>query len=108
MAVDPSTPNRLYAFDANQGLMRTINGGSLWTLDTPATTLARRGSQFKLASSMGSLVGAIAFDGNSDAIMVGTQTAGIIGSVNNGASWFNVRGGEAIPRPRDFFFDERV
>jgi len=105
---EPANPNRLYAFDASQGLMRSINGGSSWTLDAAATTLARNGTQFKLSSSIGGLVTSIAFDGNSDAIMVATATRGLIGSVNNGQSWFNVRGGEILPRARGFFFDERV
>ena len=105
---EPANPNRLYAFDANQGLMRSINGGASWTLDAAATTLARNGTQFKLASSIGGLVTSIAFDGNSDAIMVGTATRGLLGTINNGQTWFNVRGGEILPRARGFFFDERV
>jgi uncharacterized repeat protein (TIGR01451 family) len=105
---EPANPNRLYAYDASQGLMRSINGGASWTLDAAATTLARNGTQFKLGSSIGGLVTSIAFDGNSDAIMVGTATRGLIGSIDNGQTWFNVRGGEILPRARGFFFDERV
>ena len=108
LAVDPSNPNRLYAYDTTQGLMRSINGGASWTLDTEATTLLRKGTEFKLTSSEGALGRVIGIDGNSTMILVGSETRGIIGSVNDGDTWFNVRGGEMLPRPTGFFFDERV
>jgi uncharacterized repeat protein (TIGR01451 family) len=108
LAVDPTNPNRLYAYDTTQGLMRSINGGSSWTLDTEATTLLRKGTEFKLTSSEGALGRVIGFDGNSSMILVGSETRGIIGSVNDGDTWFNVRGGELLPRETGFFFDERT
>jgi uncharacterized repeat protein (TIGR01451 family) len=108
LAAEPANPNRLYAYDASQGLMRSINGGASWTLDGEATTLMRRGTEFKLNSSIGPLGRTIAFDENSPLIMVGTETRGIVASVNDGDTWFNVRGGEMLPRPNGFFFDERV
>jgi uncharacterized repeat protein (TIGR01451 family) len=107
LAVDPVDPNRLYTFDSAQGLMRSINGGGTWTLDSEATSLMRHGTQFKLSSGVGALGRAITFDGNSPMIVVGTETAGIILSVNDGDTWFNLRGSEFVPRPQSFFFDER-
>jgi len=109
-AVDPVNPNLLYAYDlggAGGRVMRSINGGSSWTLDSAITTAITRNNEFKLFSNTtGALVSAIAFDGNSDTIMLGTQFAGVFGSPDNGASWFSVRGSEILPRIRDFFFDE--
>ncbi len=110
-AVDPDNPNLLYAYDvsgATGRIMRSTNGGASWSPDTAALTLLRRSNQFKTTSGIGPLVNSIEFDGNSDAIMIGSQTAGIIASVNNGASWFNVRGAEQLPRISGFFFDERT
>lgn len=110
-AVDPGDPQLLYAYDfggAGGRVMRSINGGQSWSQDTTATSMITHSNQFKLSSSLGPLVTSIAFDGNSDAIMLGTQTAGVLESPDNGASWFFIRGSEALPRLNGFVFDERI
>lgn len=114
IAVDPNDPDLLYAYDLVGGatttgrVMRSTNGGQSWTQDTAALTAFTHHGQFKSFSAIGPLVTSIAFDGNSDAIMVGTQTAGVFESPDNGASWYYIRGSDALPRINGFFFDERI
>ncbi len=109
-AVDPGDPQLLYAYDTGGGgkVMRTINGGQSWTEDTGVKPLLTHNGEFRMNSALGGIVTAIAFDGNSDTLMMGTQTAGIVQSPDNGASWLFVRGSDALPRINGFFFDERI
>jgi hypothetical protein len=67
VAVDPVNPNLLYAWDNGSPgrIMRSINGGSSWTEDTEAITVATRNGLFKRLSSIGGIVSRIAFDENS-------------------------------------------
>ena len=88
--------------------MRTINGGQSWTEDTGVKRCSPTTGEFRMNSALGGIVTAIAFDGNSDTLMMGTQTAGIVQSPDNGASWLFVRGSDALPRINGFFFDERI
>ena len=110
IAVDPVDPDLLYAYDVGTGgrVMRSINGGQSWTEDTAAEALFTHNGEFRRSSNIGPLVTSIAFDVNSDAIMVGTQTAGVFESPDNGSSWVFIRGSEALPRVNGFFFDERI
>lgn len=109
-AVDPANPLSLYAFDVRSGgsrMMRSTNGGASWTEDVALSSLITRGNQFDLGTgAIGPLVSSIAFDPNSDTIMVGTETAGIFASTDDGQRWFSVLGAEQIPRIAGFFFDE--
>jgi len=108
VAVDPVNPNLLYAWDNGSPgrIMRSINGGSSWTADADALSVATRNGEFKALSSIGGIVSKIAFDENSDTLMIGTRTAGVLGSADNGDTWFYVRGSEILPRINGFLFDE--
>jgi uncharacterized repeat protein (TIGR01451 family) len=114
IAVDPADPDILYAYDLLGGapitgrVFRSINGGNSWTKDNVATSMITHNGEFKTYSGLGPLVTSIAFDGNSGAVMLGTQTAGIFESPDDGGSWLYIRGSEMLPRINGFFFDERI
>ena len=100
-AVDPVNPMLLYVADVGLGqMMFSTDGGAMWNADDELTDLVTRNGEFLLQPT------AIAFDLNSDRIVVGTATAGLFASLNNGGSWSDIPGAELLPGFRDFFFDE--
>jgi photosystem II stability/assembly factor-like uncharacterized protein len=104
--VDPLNPQRLYAMDAGRNsIMFSTNGGASWTPDPKITTLVTRGGAFRFVSSFGPQVVGLAFDPNSSSILVGTLTAGIFISRNDGQDWLRVVGSEGITQAERFFFD---
>lgn len=110
-AVNPANPLLLYAYDTigpSGRVMRSTNGGASWTEDTALDAMITRGGTRLTNSNAGPLVTFIGFDGNSNAILVGTLTSGIWASVDNGTTWLNVRGAQQLPRTAGFFFDERT
>ena len=106
-AVDPVSPNLLYANDVGlQRVMRSINGGSSWTADLAATSLVtQNGAKKFVSNALGAQVRGIAFSPFDNTVMIGTRTSGVFASVNNGASWVTVRGGDAASFALDFAFD---
>jgi hypothetical protein len=120
-AVDPANPNLLYASDIGTGqMMVSHDGGTSWQPDATLTNLITHAGAFPYTSLLGyplsvmfplGQVGqptAIAFDPGSQTIMVGTRTAGIFASFDDGASWIEVPGSEQIPRAAGFFFDQHT
>ena len=105
--VDPSDPNLLYVTDigTNQ-MMFTTDGGGQWDPDPALTNLVTRGGVYRFNPNMGAMPRAVAYDQNSDMIMVGTRTSGLFASVTGGEAWFSIRGAEGLPLYLDFFFDE--
>jgi photosystem II stability/assembly factor-like uncharacterized protein len=120
-AVDPNDPSLLYASDAGAGeMMVSRDGGASWQPDATLTGLIAHGGEFPYTSLLGygtrtmfplGQVGqpsAIGFDPGSRTVLVGTRTAGIFASFDDGASWTEVPGSEQIPRAAGFFFDDRT
>lgn len=105
--VDPANPNLLYAADLTaQRMMRSTNGGSTWTPDFALSSLVtQNGAKKFVSNALGGQVRGIGFSPFDKTIMVGTRTAGLFASVNDGASWITVRGGEAASFALDFAFD---
>jgi len=123
-AVSPADPNFLYASTlidpqtqsgAGQ-MMFTRDGGATWQPDTTLTNLITHNGEFWYRSRILALVNgnegfagqpsAIAFDSKGQTIVVGTRTAGIFISSDQGAHWQEVPGSEQIPSPSGFFFDD--
>ncbi len=124
-AVSPADPNFLYASDIGAAggtgqLMFTRNGGATWHADAALTSLITHDGAFWYQSRIGwSTYGfqgragqpsaiAIAFDPTGQTILVGTRTAGIFASFDQGAHWQEVPGSEQIPWVAGFFFDDRT
>jgi uncharacterized repeat protein (TIGR01451 family) len=105
--VDPEDPDFLYASDVGAGqMMFSEDGGITWNPDPALTNLVTRGGDYLFWPNIGAMASNIAFDSNSDTIIVGTRTAGIFASVTNGEDWFSIPGAEGLPLFRDAFFDE--
>ena len=102
IAADPTDPLQLYAADG-AALKRSTNGGASFTTDAALTSLVQAGG-FSVAAS----VTAMALDGNSDTVLVGTVDNGLFASVDGGGSWSALRGSTQISRSTGFFFDERT
>jgi photosystem II stability/assembly factor-like uncharacterized protein len=105
-AVDPADPRRLYIVDdIRNSILFSTDGGASWKPDPEITRLITRGGSFRFTSStFGPLVWGIAFDPGSAKILVGTFTAGIFVSRNNGRSWQPISGSETIAQGTEFFF----
>jgi hypothetical protein len=120
-AVDPTNPSLIYASDAGASqIMISHDGGASWQPNTALTNLITHNGAFPYTSQLGyplqeifpfGQVGqpsTIAIDPSSDTIIVGTRTAGILISLDNGTDWQQVPGSEQIPRAAGFFFDDRT
>jgi len=106
-AVNPANPNQLYAADLGTlKMVKSTDGGASWTPDPALLNLVTQGGKFPFNSGIGNIINAIGFDGNSSAVLVGTQTDGLYASVDGGADWITVRGSSPVSRPVGFFFDE--
>jgi len=106
--VDPENPNFLYAADVGTDqMMFTTDGGLNWFPDPALTDLVTQFGIYDFDSaSYRNQVSSVQFDPNSDTIMVGTRTAGVVTSVDGGANWVFVPGSLQMPLLRNFFFDE--
>lgn len=109
---DPGDPDHVILPDLGAGVMRqTRDGGATWT-DMPALTdLVTDGGRLLFGGPGGggtpSQVHTIRFDeSNPDRILIGTEQAGILASVDNGATWARVPGSEQVVAITDFEFDE--
>jgi hypothetical protein len=123
-AVSPADPNFLYvsvlddprSVTAGGQMMFTRDGGVTWKPDTTLTSLITHNGEFWYRSRIflpfNEVEGytgqpsAIAFDSSGNTIVVGTHTAGIFISFDQGAHWQEVPGSEQIPSPSGFFFDD--
>jgi hypothetical protein len=116
-AVDPNNPNRLFASILNNTgahMLRSINGGTLWTPDLPLDALMTGNGTFRAQTATQPYVQPtmVAFDpNNANNLLAGAADAGIFLSQNNGTTWTtltNNSGGTAnpiIPRPNWAYFD---
>jgi hypothetical protein len=101
-------------------MMVSHDAGASWQPDTALTDLITNAGAFPYTSLLGyplsvmfpiGQVGqpsAIAFDPGSQTVVVGTRTAGIFASFDDGHTWTEVPGSEQIPRAAGFFFDDRT
>jgi hypothetical protein len=107
--VDPSNAQHLIAADAGTGQMKvSTNRGGSWTVDPVLTTLVTHNGEFRFAEpNFGIQAHVIAFDPtNGNRILVGTEAAGIIASLDGGATWGKLFQSEQVPTITAFFFDE--
>jgi hypothetical protein len=107
--VDPGNPLHLIAADAGTGQMKiSTNGGASWTVDSTLTTLVTRFGQFRFSEpNFGVQAHVIAFDPtNGNRILVGTEAAGIIASLDGGLTWTRLFQSEQVPTVTSFVFDE--
>lgn len=109
VAVDPVNPDRLYAADDSSREMKfTTDGGATWQPDPTLTALVTNEGEFRWSNENGSEAWTIAYDPeNPQKILVGTELAGIIASVNGGTDWFRLAGTlNRVPFVTGFFFGE--
>lgn len=109
LGVDPSNPLHLIAADvASRSMKVSTDGGATWKVDNALTNLVTRGGQLAFSiPSVGTEAHAIAFDpANGNRILVGTESAGVIASVNGGATWTKLVGSEKLTAASSFFFDQ--
>lgn len=108
--VDPNNPLRMVAADVGSGNMKkTTDGGQTWTVDNQLTSLVTANGRFGFGagSRLGSQAHAITFDPtNGNRIFVGTESAGIVYSLDGGTSWTTLPGSGQIPAITSFFVDE--
>jgi photosystem II stability/assembly factor-like uncharacterized protein len=108
-AVDPNDPSYLIVADAGAGQMKVSkDGGATYTQDTTLTSLVTaHGSLLFKGANDQCQARFIAFSPvDSSKIVVGTETAGIIGSTTGGASWFGLSGSSPVTPPVAAAFDE--
>jgi len=112
--VDPNDPQHLIAADIglNQ-MMVSTNGGTSWASNSQLNTLVTNFGQFQFGQPSTTFPGltteahTIAFDpSNGNRVLVGTEQAGIMASLDGGATWSVLPGSEMIPAISSFFFDE--
>lgn len=110
-AVDPGNSQHLIAYDAGDGGMKiTTDGGVNWITNQQLTNLVGGAGRYcpncEFAQQQ-SEARAIRFDPtNPNRILVGTDNAGIIASVDGGNTWTQMLGSSVITDITDFFFDE--
>ncbi len=110
-AVDPGNSDHLIAYDAGDGEMKiTTDGGLNWIANQQLTNLLGGAGRYcpgcELAAGQ-SESRAIRFDPtNPNVILVGTDNAGIIASVDGGNTWTQMLGSPRVTDITDFFFDE--
>jgi uncharacterized repeat protein (TIGR01451 family) len=109
--VDPNNPLHMIAADVAGNAMReTTDGGATWQNDAQLTSLVTENGRFSFSDPSGRLgaqAHAIYFDPtNGNRIFVGTESAGIMVSLDGGNSWTKMPGSEAVPAITSFFVDE--
>jgi hypothetical protein len=110
-AVDPSDPRHLIAEDVggDQLAVKVLFGrGGSFAVDRRLTDLVTMNGTFTHDTARGlSQVRSIAFDPSSPRrILVGTEAAGIIASLDGGRTWGRIPGSETVSNWSSFFFDE--
>jgi hypothetical protein len=108
-AVDPNNALHLIAADAGTNQMKvSTNGGASWTVDSTLTALVTGLGQFRFNEpNFGIQAHLIAFDpANGNRILVGTEAAGIIASLDGGATWTPLFQSEQVGAITSFVFDE--
>jgi hypothetical protein len=106
--VDPSNPNRLIAADQLTQEMKTSStGGATWQVNAELTDLITNSGEFLWNGTHGSEAWSVAFDpDDGQRILIGTEQAGIIATVDGGAKWFRLRDTlNRVPFVNSFFFD---
>ena len=112
--VDPNNPLHLIAADIGTNQMMASNdGGSSWSVNNQLTSLVTSFGQFQFSQPSTTFPGltteahTIAFDpSNGSRVLVGTEQAGIMASLDGGATWSVLPGSGAVPAVSSFFFDE--
>lgn len=106
--VDPNNPLHLIAADVGSSSMKqSTDGGQTWTVDNGLTNLVTGNGRYGFTQGVfGTESMAIAWDPyHAGHILVGTETGGIIGSLDNGNSWFLLNNSQQVPAVTSFFFD---
>lgn len=109
LGVDRNNPLRLIAADVSDNKMKvSLDGGQTWTADDELTSLVTDNNRY--AFSTGNFFGpqarAIAFDPvDPNRILVGTEAAGIIATLDGGQNWFRLSGSKQVTAVTSFFFD---
>lgn len=110
LGVDPNNPLHLVAADVTSNMMKqSRDGGATWTNDAALTNLVTKNGTlaFDNIFFVGTQARAIAFSpANSNIILVGTESAGVIASFDNGNSWSRLPDSERVTSITSFFFDE--
>lgn len=110
-AVDPDTPDHLIAADAGTNEMKVSHdGGITWKVDPVLTSLITGNGEFLFSQeyfpTFVSQAHVIAFDPNNpQRILIGTEAAGIIFSLDGGRTWDTVSGSRKVPNISSFFFE---
>ena len=107
--VDPNNALHLIAADVGTNQMKvSIDGGASWNPDPTLTTLVTGIGQFRFNEpNFGIQAHAIAFDpANGNRILVGTEAAGIIASLDGGATWTTLFQSDQVGAITSFVFDE--
>jgi uncharacterized repeat protein (TIGR01451 family) len=109
--VDPNNPLHMIAADVAANAMKvTTNGGATWTTDATLTALVTANNRFAFTDPSGRLgtqAHAIYFDPtNGNRIFVGTESNGIIVSLDGGQTWTKMPGSEQVIAITSFFVDE--
>jgi hypothetical protein len=109
--VDPNNAKHLIAADAGSNkMMFSIDGGDSWQVDAALTNLVTGNDQFLFSQPhfpyyYGLQVHVIEFDPFDDnRILVGTEAAGIIFSLDGGQTWDTVPGSGQVSNITSFFF----
>ncbi|HZQ64885.1 MAG TPA: hypothetical protein VFA66_06640 [Gaiellaceae bacterium] len=122
LGVDPSNAAHLIAADvgANLGggaMVETFDGGQSWNQLAQLTNRITDNGTFRFSTpsggyrvaprGLGSQVHVIAFDPtDTNRILVGTEAAGIVETLDGGANWATIDGSQQIPAVSGFFFDD--
>lgn len=106
--VDPNNPAHLIAAAGSQ-MKASTSSGTSWTVDNGLTGRVTGFGRysFNIDNIVGSQAHAIAFDpANGNRILVGTEAAGVIASIDGGATWQTMLGSKSVSAVTSFFFDE--
>ena len=106
--VAPNADLHIVAEDASTGTVKSEFNSFVFATNPQLSDLVTMGGTLTHDRDRGkSQVRSIAFDPHDpQRILVGTEAAGIIASLDGGITWGRVPGSEAIPAISSFFFDE--
>jgi hypothetical protein len=107
--VDPNNAQHLIAADLGTNQMKvSTDGGASWNPDPTLTALVTGLGQFRFNEPFfGLQAHAIAFDpANGNRILVGTEAAGVIASLDGGATWTTLFQSGQVGAITSFVFDE--